>query len=49
MKGIDRVKMSEKIVFGDPMYFEQMKGDELKSLTVDFKPPPGFDTKVILN
>lgn len=48
MKEIYKVKPPERIVFGDPMYFEQCKKEELKRLTVDYKPPDSFSAKVVL-
>ena len=48
MKEIYKVKPPERIVFGDPMYFEQCKKGELKRLTVDYKPPDSFRAKVVL-
>lgn len=43
-KEIYKVKSPKRIVFGDPLYFEEYKGDELKRLTVDYKPSEYFDT-----
>lgn len=48
MKEIYKVKPPERIVFGDPMYFEQCKKEELKRLTVDYKPSDSFSAKVVL-
>ena len=38
-KEIYKIKNPKHIVFGDPLYFEDFKGAELKRLTVDYKPP----------
>lgn len=48
MKEIYKVKTPERIVFGDPMYFEQCTKEELNRLTVDYKPPDDFSSKVVL-
>lgn len=48
MKEIYKVKTPERIVFGDPMYFEQCTKEELNRLTVDYKPPNSFRAKVVL-
>ena len=40
---IYKVKNPKRIVFGDPLYFEEFKGAELKRLTVDYRPPKHFD------
>ena len=42
-KEIYKVKCPKRIVFGDPMYFEEFKGAELKRLTVDYKTSKFFD------
>lgn len=42
-KEIYRVRRPKHIVFGDPQYFEEFKGAELKRLTVDYSPPETFD------
>ncbi|MDD3278654.1 MAG: hypothetical protein PHG16_07185 [Lachnospiraceae bacterium] len=42
------VKCPRHIVFGDPLYFEEFKGERLKELVVNFKPPQYFKTGVIL-
>ena len=42
-KEIYKIKNPKHIVFGDPLYFEDFKGAELKRLTVDYKPPKSFD------
>ena len=36
-KEIYKIKSPKHIVFGDPLYFEEFKGAELKRLTVDYK------------
>lgn len=43
-KEIYQIKCPKHIVFGDPMYFEEFKGAELKRLTVDYRPPKYLDT-----
>ncbi len=48
MKETYKVKTPKRVVFGDPLYFEQFKGEKLKSLVVDFKPPRYFETRVVL-
>lgn len=48
MKEIYKVKLPERIVFGDPLYFEQCKKEEQERLTVDYKPPNSFSAKVML-
>lgn len=48
-KEIYKVKNPKRIVFGDPLYFEEFKGAELKRLTVDYKSPKHFDaTRLVL-
>lgn len=42
-KEIYRIKNPKHIVFGDPLYFEDFKGAELKRLTVDYTTPKSFD------
>lgn len=42
-KEIYKIKNPKHIVFGDPLYFEEFKGAELKRLTVDYKTPKSFD------
>lgn len=42
-KEIYKIKNPKHIVFGDPLYFEDFKGAELKRLTVDYKTPKSFD------
>ena len=42
-KEIYKVKCPKRVVFGDPMYFEEFKGAVLKRLTVDYKPSKFFD------
>lgn len=48
MKEVYKVKPPERIAFGDPLYFEQCTEEELKRLTVDYKPPDSFRAKVVL-
>ena len=42
-KEIYKVKCPQHIVFGDPMYFERFRGNELNRLTVDYRPSKYFD------
>lgn len=42
-KEIYKVRRPKHIVFGDPLYFKEFEGDELKRLTVDYSPPEAFD------
>lgn len=48
MKEIYKAKLPQRIMFGDPQYFEEFKGNKLKCLTVDFKPPSHFSARVVL-
>jgi len=48
MKETYAVNLPKKLVFGDPMYFEQFKGKKLDSLVVDFAPPRHFEARVVL-
>lgn len=48
MKEVYKVKPPKRIVFGDPMYFEQCTEEEQERLTVDYKPPDSFIAKVVL-
>ena len=48
MKEVYKVKPPERIVFGDPLYFEQCTEEEQERLTVDYKPPNSFRAKVVL-
>lgn len=43
-KEIYKVKCPQHLVFGDPMYFERFRGNELNRLTVDYRPSKYFDT-----
>ena len=47
-KEIYKIKNPKHIVFGDPLYFEDFKGAELKRLTVDYKPPKSFDAAFVV-
>lgn len=38
-----KIKCPKHIVFGDPLYFEQFKGTNLKKHVVDFQAPKWFD------
>lgn len=49
MKEIYKAKRPKRIMFGDPQYFEEFKGNKLKSLTVDCKPPAHFSARVMLD
>lgn len=48
MKETYMVHLPKKIVFGDPLYFEEFKGKKLESLVVDFSPPRHFEAAVVL-
>lgn len=48
MREIYTVQRPNRIVLGDPMYFERFTGAELKRLTVDFRPPANFSARVML-
>ena len=48
MKETYRVKCPQRIRFGDPQYFEQLKGAKLKSLTVDYEPRSHFASRVVI-
>lgn len=48
MKETYMVNLPKKIVFGDPLYFEEFKGKKLDSLVVDFSPPRHFEAVVVL-
>lgn len=43
-----KIQCPEHIVFGDPLYFEQYKGQKLRSLVVDYKPPRHFEGRLVL-
>lgn len=47
-KEVYKVQCPEHIVFGDPLYFEQYKGQKLRSLVVDYKPPRHFEARLVL-
>lgn len=49
MREIYNAKLPKRVVFGDPQYFEEFTGSELKHLTVDFKPPAHFSARVVLD
>ena len=38
-----KIKCPKHIVFGDPLYFEKYKGEQLKKLVVDYEVPAKFD------
>ena len=42
------VKCPQRLVFGDPSYFEEFKGEKLEELVADCQPPKGFDARVVL-
>lgn len=48
MKEIYRVQTPKRIVFGDPLYFEEFSGARLEQLVVDVQPPEAFSTRVVL-
>lgn len=39
-----KIKCPKHIVFGDPLYLEEYKGERLKKLVVDYEVPAKFDT-----
>ena len=47
-KEVYKIQCPEHIVFGDPLYFEQYKGQKLLSLVVDYKPPGHFEASLVL-
>ena len=47
-KEVYKIQCPEHIVFGDPLYFEQYKGQKLRSLVVDYKPPGHFEARLVL-
>lgn len=42
------VKCPKRFVFGDPLYFEEFKGEKLEGLVADYQPPKGFAARVVL-
>ena len=42
MKEIYKVQTPKRIVFGDPLYFEEFSGARLEQLVVDVQPPEAF-------
>lgn len=48
-KEVYRVRRPTHIKFGDPWYYKQYQGDELKRLIVDCQPPPELnDARIVL-
>lgn len=47
-KELYSMKCPGRIVFGDPLYFEEYKGKRLADLVVDFKPPANFSARLAL-
>lgn len=47
-KEIYKIQCPKHIVFGDPLYFEEFKGEKLKRLVVDYKPPQHFGACLVL-
>lgn len=45
---IYEIQRPKHIVFGDPMYFAEFKGEKLAKLVVDYAPPPHFTAKLRL-
>lgn len=43
-----RADTPNKLIFGDPLYFQQYKGERLANLIVNLDPPKHFDTRVVL-
>ena len=48
MKEIYKVQTPKRIVFGDPLYFEEFSGARLEQLVVDVQPPEAFGARVVL-
>lgn len=48
MKEIYKVRTPKRIVFGDPLYFEEFSGARLEQLVVDIQPPEAFSARVVL-
>lgn len=42
------IKCPRRFVFGDPSYFEKVKGEKLQSLIACYKLPKGFDPRIVL-
>lgn len=47
-KELYSMKCPGRIVFGDPLYFEEYKGKRLAELVVDFKSPANFSARLAL-
>ena len=47
MKEIYKVQTPKRIVFGDPLYFEEFSGARLEQLVVDVQPPEAFGARVV--
>ncbi len=45
---IYRADTPNKLIVGDPLYFQQYKGEKLASLIVDITPPKHFDARIVL-
>lgn len=43
-----KIPCPKHIAFGDPLYFEELKGKKLQSLVVDYKPPQNFEARLVL-
>lgn len=43
-----KVKCPKRMVFGDPLYFEQERGERLRELVADITPPHFFAARVVL-
>lgn len=48
MKEIYKVQTPKRIVFGDPLYFEEFSGTRLEELVVDIQPSETFGARVVL-
>ena len=48
MKEIYKVQTPKRIVFGDPLYFEEFSGARLEQLVVDIQPLEAFVARVVL-
>lgn len=43
-----KVKSPKRLAFGDPLYFEQERGERLKELVADITPPNFFAARVVI-
>ncbi len=42
------VRCPQRVIFGDPSYFEEFKGERLAGLVADYSPPPFSEARVVL-